>query len=335
MLRLHVVTTSADQHASFTEEERAGAHGTVIMMRLVEPWSGTDRIVCADSYFASVGAAMALKAAGLRFIGVVKTAHRLFPLAFLSARELCGRGDQVTMVHRDESGRPDLMAVVWVDRERRYFIASASSNQPGTPYERLRWRETEEGGAQRVSLIVRQPRVAEIYYGCCSQIDRHNRCRQDDLRLEKKLGTHDWSTRVNHSLLGICLVDSWMLYHGARGPAATLLQTQFYEQLATELIDNTFDVTGTRQRAVPANPEEDVTHLAYGVGTHLVPTTKRRHPSTNHLAQRQCLECSYKTSLVCSTCRDTPGVKEAFLCGPRTGRSCFAGHMRSTHAMSV
>ena len=30
------------------------------------------------------------------------------------------------------------------------------------------------------------PRIAEIYYDAASQIDRHNRCRQDDLRLEKK-----------------------------------------------------------------------------------------------------------------------------------------------------
>lgn len=86
----------------------------------------------------------------------------------------------------------------------------------------------EDGaGAQRVALTVRQPEVAELYYGCCSQIDRHNRCRQDDLRLERKLGTHDWSMRVNISLLGICIVDAWLLHHGAKGPAASLLQSNF------------------------------------------------------------------------------------------------------------
>jgi hypothetical protein len=42
--------------------------------------------------------------------------------------------------------------------------------------------------------------------------DRHNRCRQDDLMLERKYQTQDWSIRVNHSLLGIVSVDSWLLY---------------------------------------------------------------------------------------------------------------------------
>ena len=132
--------------------------------------------MCADSYFASVEAALSLKASGLRFIGVVKTAHRRFPLSSLAARELGARGDWVTMVHDDATGSPDLMAVLWVDRDRRYFVATASSTRPGAPCERLRWRE-QEGGAERVAVSVPQPEVAEIYYGCCAQIDRHNRCR--------------------------------------------------------------------------------------------------------------------------------------------------------------
>lgn len=49
MLRLRIVTTAADQHPSSTAEERAGPHGTVVAVRLVEPWARTDRIVCADS----------------------------------------------------------------------------------------------------------------------------------------------------------------------------------------------------------------------------------------------------------------------------------------------
>ena len=43
--------------------------------------------MCADSYFASVAAAKALKSIGLRFIGVVKTATKEFPLKHLSGIE--------------------------------------------------------------------------------------------------------------------------------------------------------------------------------------------------------------------------------------------------------
>jgi hypothetical protein len=55
-------------------------HGMVILKSLVLPWARTDRIICADSYFASGGALQELKRNGLHFIGgVVKTATRKYP----------------------------------------------------------------------------------------------------------------------------------------------------------------------------------------------------------------------------------------------------------------
>jgi len=194
----------------------------------------------------------------------------------------------------------------------------------------------EDGtGAHRVALTVRQPEIAQLYYGCCSQIDRHNRCRQDDLRLERKLGTPDLSMRLNISLLGIGIVDAWLLHRGARGPAASLLQADFYEKLASEMIDNTLDVTGTRVRAVADGAQQAASVPAYGVGTHLPPTANRRHASLGHLAQRGCRECGARTILVCSTCKDTPGVNEAFSCGSRSNRLCVAKNMCAAHLMSV
>jgi Transposase IS4 len=60
-------------------------HGTSVLSYLVSPWSGTNRIVCADSYFASVQGAEHLLSMGLRFIGVVKTASRKFPMKALAS----------------------------------------------------------------------------------------------------------------------------------------------------------------------------------------------------------------------------------------------------------
>ena len=68
-------------------------HGTQVLKTVVSPWFGSNRIVCADSYFASVGAAKELYRNGLRFIGVVKTATRGFPKIFLTTVELNQRGD--------------------------------------------------------------------------------------------------------------------------------------------------------------------------------------------------------------------------------------------------
>ena len=219
MLRLSIVTTAEHRQGAATTEDGDLPHGTIVLKHLVAPWAGTKRKVCADSYFAIVTAARQLLGMGLRFIGVVKTATRGYPMGALSVIPHEARGQHVSYNHSTADGVMDLMALLWVDRERRYFIASTSTSLMGTPYERMRWRQTG-AHAERVVLTVPQPHVAETYYTCCSQIDRHNRCRQDDLRLEHKLVTHDWSMRVNLSLLGMCEVDAWMLYSGARGGTA-------------------------------------------------------------------------------------------------------------------
>ena len=150
---------------------------------------------------------MLLRAAGVRSISVVKTAHRPIPMASLTVRELGERKEWVSLVYIGALGSPELMAMLWVDRNRRYFVATTGSARAGGAWELLRWRQVD-GGAERVAGSVPQPEVAEIYYGCFAQIDCHNRCHQDDLRLEHEVGTHECSQRVNISLLGICVVES-------------------------------------------------------------------------------------------------------------------------------
>ena len=52
------------------------------------PWVNTHRIVCADSYFASVTAAGLLYLNGLKYIGVVKTSTSKYSMAHLDSQEL-------------------------------------------------------------------------------------------------------------------------------------------------------------------------------------------------------------------------------------------------------
>jgi hypothetical protein len=67
---------------------------------------------------------------------------------------------------------------------------------------RSRWHQLEDG-PERVELVVPQPQAAEVYYTACAQIDRHKRSGQADLDLEEKVGSHDWSFRVNCTVLGM------------------------------------------------------------------------------------------------------------------------------------
>ena len=83
MLRLRLVTTAEEScirgAVGDEAEETRLLHGTQVLKGLVLPWANSDRVVCTDSYFASVGAAEELKRIGLRFIGVIKTATRQYP----------------------------------------------------------------------------------------------------------------------------------------------------------------------------------------------------------------------------------------------------------------
>lgn len=88
---------------------------------------------------------------------------------------------------------PDILAVVWVFQNIRYFISTASSVQLGKHVIRNRWRQLtdieSDDPAVRVRILVEQPRVCEAYYSTCGAIDQINRCRQANLKIERVHGT--------------------------------------------------------------------------------------------------------------------------------------------------
>jgi Transposase IS4 len=355
MLRLKIVK-SAKEELNNTHNDRIGLlHGTKVLKYLIEPWNFSDRMVCADSYFASVGAAEELKRLGMRFIGVVKTATRRFPMAYLSGVELQQRGDRQGVITKDNEGKPSLLAFVWMDQERRYFIASGSSLKEGTPYIRDQWRQVSlelNADPTKVQLTVPQPKAAEVYYAVCSKIDQHNRDRQDTLMIERKLQTHDWSMRLNLSLLAIIFVDSWRVYSQITFPVNNAgelqkieSQKEFYGNLAAELIDNSFDRIGMRNRCLDF---EHTTHEAdsvidkrnglprFGTAAHLTPTKRKRKrkdgSNTNYSFQGRCRVCSFKTMFECSLCKDNPETQnESWLCSTIHGKMCFPNHLAMYH----
>jgi Transposase IS4 len=60
------------------------------LAKLVQPWSNTHQVVVADSYFVSVQSAIQFWTMGLRFVGVVKTATKGYPMHHLQRVELPG-----------------------------------------------------------------------------------------------------------------------------------------------------------------------------------------------------------------------------------------------------
>lgn len=337
MLQLRVVKSAVEDNAGDNDVN----HGTYILLELVKPWwNKSRRIVCADSYFSSVQTAVHCKAKGLEYIGVVKTATRSYPMHYLSRVPLTDRGRHHVVVNK-ENGEVQMVAFVWVDRERRYFISNSSSLEPGTTIERQRWCQLDgpEGGAARTTTLTDQPKCVELYYSSCAMIDRHNRCRQDSLGIEKKLGTLDWDRRVNLSILSMYIVDSWLTWRHLQDACREDMerddQGAFYSRLAEEMIDNNIDSRARRNRSSPASGDRQQQQIISPtlVKTNRVKkrTVEGEKVTTSHTQQGYCKVCNKKVTTICSGCLESSG-KEYFFCNPvNTNRNCFAQHKLEEH----
>jgi hypothetical protein len=105
---------------------------------------------------------------------------------------------------------------------------------------------TANAPPEQVTFAIQQPNmIAEIYYTTCAAIDKPNRLRQDDLRIEKKVETNDWSMRVNLSILSMIVVDTWLVYSAIKNtPVVIYNRKEVYAVLAEELIDNSLGNRG-------------------------------------------------------------------------------------------
>ena len=140
-----------------------------------------------------------------RFIGVIKTATRKFPVAYLSNIELQNWGDISVLLTR-----PVFFGMY---RNRRYFIFTGGLMEKGRPYTCMWWRQedpTHNAEPNMVELTIPQPIKAEIYYRTCGQIDRKNRFRQESLDIKKSWVLNiGWSGSTYRFLRWTWSVSGW------------------------------------------------------------------------------------------------------------------------------
>ena len=165
-------------------------HGMKVCLDLLDPWRnapGTRRVVCADSYFALVATCIELYKHNFNFIGVIKNAAKQFPMEYLKGLELGMRGDHKSLVTFDEHKRAMLLAVLWVDRERRYFVGNSKGVDPREPQYHKRWQQVNKDDAfappEKVEMEIDQPKMVETYYKTCSGMDILNKQCQHDVEL--------------------------------------------------------------------------------------------------------------------------------------------------------
>ena len=214
-------------------------------------------------------------------------------MAYLSNIEIHNQVDMSGLLTRPVYRKnPVLGAFVWMDWNIRYFIFTGVFVEKGRPYTRTRWRQEDpppNADPNMVELTIPQQITAKLYYSTCGQNGRHNRCHQESIDIEKKLGTKDWSKRFNLSVFAMDMVNVWLAYQGITGTEDT--QAYFYNYLTEEMLDNMYDrfmmrsAEGRRRNIVDSDDETfnyDNTLFGWingaprcGISLHVTPTKKR------------------------------------------------------------
>lgn len=135
---------------------------TALFCTLVRPCFGPSSLVCGDSFFESVGKTEELHRCWPKFIQVVSTAHRKFPLSHTSQMPMSCRFQHRKMVSKDSNCKVRMEEIVWVDKERRYFMTSVLNTLSVQPPSRVKWLQ-ENGVAQPVELTTIQSNSVQLY----------------------------------------------------------------------------------------------------------------------------------------------------------------------------
>ena len=158
--------------------------------------------------------------------------------------------------------------------------------------------------------------------------------------------TVNWSTRVNLSIFGMIVVDTWLVYK-AISAADTKLATKdvhnqkgFYPWLLEELIENSYNEKGWPSVARRRSFEEEACLKAIssespksGVLAHLTPIKRFKIDGygreTTFRHQGRCIECQIKTTWTCSDCEERG--KTVYLCSTKNGKWWFVQHIAKHH----
>ena len=345
MLRLELV----EKKASMNKKEYTAEYGsgTAYLLRLAKPFKGSGRAVNADSAFASVKSAVALrKVLGLSFAGMVKTAHRKYPKKYMEEATVEDRGDHIAAVAEEEGVK--LMACGWADKKRKMIVSSYGSSLPGQPHKKRRWKRQ---GRREVLYFkeVKRPVITEKYFDASAAIDVHNHFRQGSLSLETALRTNRWDIRLFSTILGMATVDAYLAYSYFRSSSETQHEnmTKFLRPLVTALVNNDL---GGRSR-----PRDSISSSSTVSGSHqadcpspahwLFSLNKSRYgkkAKKNFKAKKtgkswsgcrlRCNACGKAAHYYCRGCSSDSSFSSTglvVLCGPKSGRDCFKQHQQA------
>lgn len=317
--------------------------GTSLLLRLAKPWKGSGRLVVADSAFASVKTAVALKNhLGLYFHGLVKTAHRKFPKKYLNELEIEKRGDHVVLVTREEE--VDLIAVSWNDGKKhkktgktikKNIIASCGTTLPSAAHRKRRWHVGTDGYAKLFFKDIPRPQIVAEYYQGAQKIDVHNHYRQGrhGVALEQR-ATNRWDMRFFQTFLGIIEVDAFLAYKRWCPGKTSVSHVDFLRELIQDLLCNKEGCAHNAPVLRPRPAESEAGSIVHKIVPNRFAPYFAPKVATHTAAGKKiycalrCRTCGKNCSFHCAECsNDTSRTKGIVaLCGPGTGRKCFEKH---------
>jgi hypothetical protein len=214
---------------------------TATTLRLVEPWMGKGRLIVGDSWFASVQTALALRARGCFFTGMVKTAHREFPLSFIQKLAFgpqAKRGDSITLTATKAGYK--LIAHCWNEpgkegKPKKALISTCGVTTAVEADKRTRWI-LNPATAEMDPKILEVPKTDLLrrYFEGAKGIDVFNHCRQGGLRLEA-LKTKDCWFRVFQCMIGTVETSAFNAMRHFEQDKQAMDHSVFTEELAMEL----------------------------------------------------------------------------------------------------
>ena len=235
---------------------------TAQTLRLVEPWFGTGRTAVGDSYFASVETLLALAKHGLYFMGIVKTAHREYPMKHLKNWYAVGNAANPPLVRGShkvllstyvapDGSNHSMIACGWAERKTlKTIVSNRGTTDQGTPSIRTRHRVAQGIDnvlfTQRYSISVPRPKVIEMLFDSFAAVDIADHLRQGSLSMETSWLTKSWYVRVFATVLGMIFTDCYLAYvmefKNHHDGVTVGMQTyhSFLDKLAYQLIHNPF-----------------------------------------------------------------------------------------------
>ena len=189
-----------------------------------------------------------------------------------------------------------------------------------------------------VEVMVPQPAASHTYYSACAKIDQHNWLRQSSIMLETKLKTTQWWRRVNNSIFGMCVVDSFLMAQGSQGGTKWNSSSEYILTLIDDLIDNKYQKRVLRKRSARQGLDDSFESQVGALEAikqtiSATPTKRAKKCNAKHRAQGKCMSCKMLTSHVCRLCQyhqQDPTKKQYWIC-QKPGMACMGDHILKDH----